>query len=81
MKAWLKNCVPLSVVILFWTPNRQTNPLKNVTADFAVTFLTGSTSGHFLKLSMVTYKNSKPPIAWGKGPKISSPRPRKAKRE
>ena len=77
MKVRLMNCVPLLVMILLGTPKRQTNPLKNLTADCAVTFLTGSTSGHFVNLSMATYKNSKPPVAWGKGPEISSPQTEK----
>jgi len=46
MKAWLVNCVPLSVMILLGTPKRQTSPLKNLMADYAVTFLTAYTSGH-----------------------------------
>ena len=77
MKARLVNCVPLSVITLLGTPKWQTNPLKNLTADYAVTFLTGSTSGHFVNLSMATYKNSKPPAARGKGPKILSPQTKK----
>ena len=48
MKAWLVNCVPLLVMTLLGTPKRQTSPLKNLTADCVVTFLTASTSGHFL---------------------------------
>ena len=73
MKVWLVNCVPLSVMTLFGTPKRQTSPLKNLTADYAVTFLTGSTSGHFVNLSIATYKYSKPPTARGNGPSMSSP--------
>ena len=73
MKVRLVNCVPLSVMILFGILKRQTIDLKNLTADCAVTFLTGSTSGHFVNLSMATYKNSKPPTARGKGPRMSSP--------
>jgi hypothetical protein len=67
------NCVQLSVMTLFGTPKRQTSPLKNLTADYDVTFLTASTSGHFVNLSIATYKYSKPPVARGKGPSISSP--------
>ena len=77
MKAWLVNCVPLSVMILLGTPKRQTIDLKNLTADYAVTFLTGSTSGHFVNLSIATYKYSKPPTALGKGPSMSSPQTEK----
>ena len=46
-------------------------------ADYAITFLTGSTSGHFVNLSIATYKNSKPPVARGKGPTMSSPQTEK----
>ena len=67
------NCVSLSVMILLGILKRQTIDLKNLTADYAVTFLTGSTSGHFVNLSTATYKYSKPPTARGKGPKMSSP--------
>ena len=73
MKAWLVNYVPLSVMILLGTPKRHTSPLKNLMANCAVTFLTASTSGHFVNLSIATYKYSKPPIVRGKGPRISSP--------
>ena len=73
MKVRLMNCVPLLVMTLFGTPKRKTIPLKNLTADCAVTFLTGSTFGHFVNLSIATYKYSKPPIAQGKGPSMSSP--------
>ena len=73
MKVRLVNYVPLLVMTLFGTPKQQTSPLKNLTADCVVTFLTGSTSGHFVNLSMATYKNSKPPTARGKGPRMSSP--------
>ena len=67
------NCVPLSVMILLGIPKRQTIDLKNLTADCAVTFLTASTSGHFVNLSIATYKYSKPPTARGKGPRMSRP--------
>ena len=73
MKARLVNYVPLLVMTLFGTPKRQTSPLKNLTADCVVTFLTTSTSGHFVNLSIATYKYSKPPTARGKGPSMSSP--------
>ena len=73
MKVRLVNCVPLSVMTLLGTPKWQTSPLKNLTADCAVTFLTGSTSSHFVNLSIATYKYSKPPTARGKGPSMSSP--------
>ena len=73
MKVRLVNCVPLSVMTLLGTQKRQTSPLKNLTVDYAITFLTGSTSGHFVNLSIAMYKYSKPPTARGKGPSISSP--------
>ena len=73
MKVWLVNYVPLSVMTLFGTPERQTSPLKNLTADYAVTFLTASTSDHFVNLSIATYKYSKPMTTRGKGPSMSSP--------
>ena len=41
---------------LLGIPKRQTSPLKNLTADCAVTFLTASTSGHLVNLSIATYK-------------------------
>ena len=73
MKAWLVNYMPLSVMTLLGTPKRQTSPLKNLTADCVVTFLTGSTSGHFVNLSIATYKYSKPPTARGKGLSMWTP--------
>ena len=72
MKVWLVNSVPLSVMNLFGTPKRHTSPLKNLMADYAVTFLTASNSGHFVNLSIATYKYSKPPTAWGEGTSMSS---------
>jgi hypothetical protein len=54
-------------------PKTANNPFKNLMANCAVTFLTASTSGHFVNLSMETYKYSKPPTAQGKGPRMSSP--------
>ena len=77
MKVWLVNCVPLSVMILLRIPKQQTIDLKNLTADYAVTFLTASTSGHFVNLLIATYKYSKPPTARGKGPSKSSPQTEK----
>ena len=77
MEVRLVNCVPLSVMTLFGTPKRQTSPLKNLTVDYAVTFLTASTSGNFVNLSIATYKYSKPSTARGKGPSMSSPQTEK----
>ena len=73
MKVRLVNCVPLSVMILLGIPKWQTIDLKNLTADCAVTFLTGCTFGHFVNWSIEMYKYSKPPTARGKGPRMSSP--------
>ena len=39
LKVWLVNCVPLLVMTPFGTPKWQTSPLKNLTADCAITFL------------------------------------------
>ena len=77
MKVRLVNCVPLSVMTLLGTPKWHTSPLKNLTANYAVTFLTASTSGHFVNLSIATYKYSKPPTTRGKGPSMSSPQTEK----
>ena len=73
MKVRLVNYVLLSVMTLLGTPKRHTSPLKNLTDDCVVTFLTGSTSDHFVNLSIAMYKYSKPPTARGKGPRMSSP--------
>ena len=73
MKVWLVSCVPLSVMTLFGTPKWHTSPFKNLMADCAVTFLTASTSDHFVNLSIATYKYSKHPTARRKGPSMSSP--------
>ena len=73
MKERLVNWVPLSVMIRAGTPKWHTNPFKNLIADWAVTFLTGSTSGHFVNLSIAMNKNSKLSTAQGKGPRILSP--------
>ena len=73
MKVRLVNCVPLSVMILLGIPKRQAIDLKNLTVDYAVTFLTASTFGHFVNLSIATYKYSKPPTTQGNGPSMSSP--------
>ena len=77
MKVWLVNCVPLSVMILLGIPKWHTSPLKNLMADYAVTFLTASTSVHFVNLSIAMYKYSKPPMARGKGPNMSRPQTEK----
>ena len=73
MKVWLVHWVLLSVITLAGTLKRHTNPFKNLIANCAITFLIGSPSGHFVNLSIATYKKSKPPVVRGKGPKMSSP--------
>ena len=73
------NCVPLSVMILLGIPKRQTIDLKNLTADCVVTFLTGCTSGHFVNLSIATYKYSKPRQLRGRGRGYRAPRPKMAR--
>ena len=73
MKVRLMNWVLLSVITQAGTPERHTNPFQNLMADCAITFLAGSNSGHFVNLLIATYKNSKPLVARGKGPKMSSP--------
>ena len=78
MKARLVNWVPLSVMILAGTPKRHTRSFMNLIGYRAVTFLTAVTSGHFVNLSIAMNKNSKPPIARGKRPRMSSLRPKMA---
>ena len=73
MKAHLVNRVLLFVITLLGTQKRHINPLKNLIDDCAINFLTDSTSGHFVILSIAMYRNSKPLVAWGKGLKMSSP--------
>ena len=80
MKVWLVNCVPLSVMTLFGTPKWQTSPLKNLTAHCGVTFLTASTSGHFVNLSRRTSTQSARQRK-GKGLVCRAPRPKMARRE
>src|SRR3954462_6019447 len=79
MKARLVNCVPLSVMILLGIPKWQTIDLKNLIADWAVTFLTGSTSGHFVNLSMAMNKYQSPRRLGGRGRGYRAPRPRRAR--
>ena len=50
----LVNCVPLSVMILLRTPNRETIPRRNLTADLWSILVTAEASGHLVNLSMVT---------------------------
>ena len=56
-KAALVNCVPLSVMMQFTTPDLVKMPRMNFTTTVAVIFRTGSASGHLVNLSMATNKN------------------------
>ena len=67
IKVRLVNWVPLSVNTLLGTPKRHTNPFKNLTTYCAVTFLTGSTSGHFVNLSVCYVQEFKAPSIMGEG--------------
>src|SRR3954463_489374 len=79
MKAWLVNCVPLSVMILLGIPKRQTIDLKNLIADWAVTFLTGSTSGHFVTCRLRRTSTQSPQQLGGRGRGYRAPRPKRAR--
>jgi hypothetical protein len=50
----LVNWLPLSVMMRLGTPKQHTNPWMNFTADLARIVHTGSTSAHFVDLSMAT---------------------------
>ena len=67
------NWVPLSVMMRLATPNLTKMLQMNLTVAAAVILRTGSASGHLVNLSMATNKNLRPPGAFGKGPKMSSP--------
>jgi hypothetical protein len=67
-------------MIQFGTPNQHTIDLRNAIADALVMLTTGVAFGHLVNLSMATYRYRYPPMALGKGPKISNPIQRKAKR-
>jgi hypothetical protein len=53
-KALLVNWDPLSVIILFWTPNWQTMNLINFTMDCLLILTIGIASDHLVNLSMAT---------------------------
>jgi hypothetical protein len=65
--------VPLSVRILFGTPNLYTMLLRNLTAASCVIFTTGVASIHLVNVSMPMNKNLKPPGALGRMLMISTP--------
>jgi hypothetical protein len=50
----LVNWDPLSVMILFRTPNLQMMDLINLTADYLLILTTWVTFGHLVNLSMAT---------------------------
>jgi hypothetical protein len=69
----LVNWDPLSVMILFRTPNMQTIDLINLTADCLLILTIGVAFGHFVNLLMATYRYKYLLMALGKGPRMSSP--------
>jgi hypothetical protein len=67
------NCVPLSVMIEFGTPNRWMMLVKNAIACSDLMLVKGRTSIHLENLSMATRRCEKPPGAFCKGPTRSRP--------
>ena len=67
------NCVPLSVMIEFGTPNRWMMSVKNNTACSDLITVIGRASIHFVNLPTATSKCVKPPGALLRGPTRSSP--------
>jgi hypothetical protein len=67
------NCVPLSVMIEFGTPNRWMMLVKNATACSDLMLFSGRTSIHLENLSIATSRCVKPPGAFCKGPTRSRP--------
>jgi hypothetical protein len=67
------NCVPLSVMMEFGTPNRWMRLVKNATACSDLMLVKGRTSIHLENLSMATSRCEKPPGAFYKGPTRSRP--------
>ena len=73
-KALISNCNPLSDIREFGTPNLvmmffHTNFLTSTSLILA----SASVSAHLVKYSIATNTNLLLPVAWGKGPRISSP--------
>jgi hypothetical protein len=54
LKVLVLNWVPLSVMILFGTPNLHTIDLRNAIADALVMLTIGVASGHLVTLLMAT---------------------------
>ena len=67
------NCVPLSVIMEFGTPNRWMISVKNSTACSALILVMGRTSIHLENLSIATSTWVKPPGAFCRGPTRSRP--------
>jgi len=67
------NCVPLSVIIEFGTPNQWMISVKNSAACSALILVMGQTSIHLESLSIVTSKSVKPLGAFCSGPTRSRP--------
>ena len=68
------NCVPLSVMMEFGTPNRWMMSVKNNMACSDLITVIGQASIHFVNLSTVTSKCVKLPGALLRGPTRLSPR-------
>jgi hypothetical protein len=67
------NCVPLSMMIEFGTPNRWMMLVKNAIACSDLMLVKGRTSIHLDILSMATSRYEKPLGAFCKGPTRSRP--------
>jgi hypothetical protein len=79
-KSRLLNWVPLSVMIQLGTPNLQIIDLRKATTAPWVILTTGVASSHFVNLSIATKRKRYPLTALGKGPRISTPIWRMARR-
>jgi hypothetical protein len=64
---------PMSVMILFMTPNLQMTDFMNLTVDCLLILTTRVAFGHLVNLSMMTYRYRNPLMALGNGPRMSSP--------
>jgi hypothetical protein len=60
-------------MILFGTPTLQMINLINLTTDCFLILTTGVAFGHFVNLSMATYRYGYPPTALGNGPRMFIP--------
>jgi hypothetical protein len=61
------------MMILFGTPNLQTIDLINLIVDCLLILTTWVASGHFVNLSISTYRYLYPLMALGNSPKMSNP--------